>query len=46
MRLLSREMNAALDGQGGGKPTFVQGSVRAARAQIEDFFQKQEKVDD
>lgn len=46
LRLLSREMNAALDGQGGGKPTFVQGSVRAARAQIEDFFQKQEKADD
>ncbi|MGN1001952.1 MAG: alanyl-tRNA editing protein [Oscillospiraceae bacterium] len=33
-----REMNAALRGRGGGKPRFVQGSVAASRAEIEDFF--------
>lgn len=38
MRLIAREMNAALDGKGGGSKGMVQGSVRAARTDIEDFF--------
>lgn len=39
LRSFVREMNQALDGRGGGKPGFVQGSVRAQRTQIEAFFQ-------
>jgi len=38
LRDLVRELNAALSGRGGGKPDFVQGSVRAARGEIEGFF--------
>ena len=38
LREFTRRMNAALNGRGGGKPFFVQGSVRAARAAIEQFF--------
>ena len=38
LRALTKELNAALSGRGGGKPEFVQGSVGAARAAIEDFF--------
>lgn len=38
LRQLSRAMNDALQGRGGGKPNFVQGSVRADRAVIEAFF--------
>ena len=38
LRQLSRAMNDALQGRGGGKPNFVQGSVRADRAAIEAFF--------
>ena len=38
LRQLNKEMNEALDGRGGGKPNFQQGSVRATRAQIEVFF--------
>lgn len=33
-----KELNAALHGRGGGKPSFAQGSVQAARADIEIFF--------
>ena len=33
-----KEMNAALHGRGGGKPSFAQGSVSASRAEIEAFF--------
>ena len=36
---LGKEMNEALQGRGGGKPGFFQGSVRATKAQIEAFFQ-------
>lgn len=38
LRGLARDLNARLDGRGGGKPEFVQGSVRAAEAEIRGFF--------
>ena len=38
LRELTKNMNAALSGRGGGKPNFVQGSVNAAREKIEAFF--------
>ena len=38
LRPLAKEMNAALEGRGGGKPDFIQGMVRASRARIEAFF--------
>ena len=37
-RELTKKMNAELNGRGGGKPNFVQGSVAAARGAIEAFF--------
>ncbi len=40
LRPLGKEMNAALNGRGGGKPIFQQGRVQAAKAQIEAFFRK------
>ena len=38
LRALVRELNQALNGRGGGRPDFVQGSVRASRGEIEAFF--------
>ena len=38
LRELNKAMTAALDGRGGGKPNFQQGSVRAGKAEIEAFF--------
>ena len=38
LRPLVRQLNEALQGRGGGKPFFAQGSVRASQAQIEAFF--------
>ena len=38
LRALTKELNAALSGRGGGKPEFVQGSVGAERETIEAFF--------
>lgn len=38
LRELTKRMNAALSGRGGGKPNFVQGSVSCRRADIETFF--------
>ena len=38
LRSFTKEMNRALDGRGGGKPFFVQGSVRADEAKIRAFF--------
>ena len=38
LRELTKKMNAALSGRGGGKPNFVQGSVSCERAAIEAFF--------
>jgi alanyl-tRNA synthetase len=40
LRALVKEMNAALNGRGGGKPNFAQGRVAAARTAIEAFFGK------
>ena len=39
LRAFGKEMNAALNGRGGGKPNFLQGSVKAAKAEIEKFFE-------
>lgn len=38
VRPMCKELNAALNGRGGGKPQMVQGSVSASRAEIEKFF--------
>ena len=38
LRAFAKELNAALNGRGGGKPEFIQGSVNASREQIEAFF--------
>lgn len=38
LREFNRSMTQALNGRGGGKPNFVQGSVQASRAEIEGFF--------
>ena len=40
LRQLVRELNTALQGRGGGKPFFAQGSVSASRAAIEAFFRE------
>lgn len=40
LRAFTKEMNAALEGRGGGKPFFVQGSVKAKEAEIRRFFEK------
>ena len=39
VRQLVRELNASLNGRGGGKPFFAQGSAAATRAEIEAFFE-------
>ncbi len=39
LRTLVKEMNAALQGRGGGKPFFAQGSVQAKKGEIEAFFE-------
>jgi len=39
LRALTKDMNAALNGRGGGKPFFVQGSVAADEAAIRGFFE-------
>jgi hypothetical protein len=38
MKDLTKTLNQTLNGRGGGKPDFVQGSVSASRADIEAFF--------
>ena len=38
LRGLTKRLNAALQGRGGGKPSFVQGSLAASRTDIEAFF--------
>lgn len=38
LRPLVQRLNQALQGRGGGKANFVQGSVRASKSQIEAFF--------
>ena len=38
LRAESKAINAALKGRGGGSPAMIQGSCRAARREIEEFF--------
>jgi alanyl-tRNA synthetase len=38
LRAFGKDMNAVLNGRGGGKPEFQQGSVKATRQEIEAFF--------
>ena len=40
LRQFTKEMNAALNGRGGGKPFFVQGSVQADEEKIRKFFER------
>ena len=42
LRPLGKELTQALGGRGGGKPGFIQGSVKANQAAIVAFFEKQE----
>ena len=39
IRPLVKELNGALNGRGGGKPNFAQGSVAAKEADIQAFFE-------
>lgn len=39
LRQFTKEMNAALNGRGGGKSFFVQGSVQASEKEIRAFFE-------
>lgn len=38
LRTLNRELTQALNGRGGGKPAFQQGSLRATEAEIKGYF--------
>ena len=38
LRQLCKDMNAALNGRGGGKPNFQQGRLAAGKQQIEEFW--------
>ena len=40
IRQFTKDMNAALNGRGGGKPFFVQGSVQASEKEIRAFFEE------
>ena len=40
LRELTKQLNQALSGRGGGKPDFVQGSVQASQTEIRAFFNK------
>ena len=40
IRQFTKEMNTKLNGRGGGKPFFVQGSVQAAEEEIRRFFEQ------
>ena len=40
LRDIVKDMNASLNGRGGGKPFFQQGSVNASRQQIEAFLSR------
>ena len=39
LRELTKALNARLQGRGGGKPAFVQGSVQTGEEAIRAFFQ-------
>ena len=38
LRQFTKELNTALNGRGGGRPFFVQGSVQATEKEIRAFF--------
>lgn len=38
LRAAAKSINAALSGRGGGAPGMIQGSLRASREQIEEYF--------
>lgn len=38
LRELARQINSGLNGRGGGKPEFIQGSVKASAEQIQEFL--------
>ena len=38
LRAFTKELNSKLNGRGGGKPFFVQGSVKASAEEIQNFF--------
>ncbi len=40
LRTKAREINAAIEGRGGGSPEMIQGSATAKRAVIEAYFQR------
>ena len=40
LRLAAKQINAAIDGRGGGQTTMIQGTASSDRSQIEDFFHK------
>ncbi len=44
LRALTKELNSRLNGRGGGKPFFSQGSVTADRNAIETFFSGKENA--
>ena len=35
---MAREINAAINGRGGGSDEMIQGTARASRAEIERYF--------
>ena len=38
LNAIAKEMNQAFNGRGGGKPPMVQGSLKAAKENIEEFL--------
>ena len=40
LRTFTKELNTALNGRGGGKPFFVQGSVKSTEEEIRRFFSR------
>ena len=40
MRALTKALNTALNGRGGGKPGICQGSCAATPEQVEDFLKE------
>ena len=38
LRELGKELTGTLNGRSGGKPNFIQGSVKADKQEIEAFF--------